>query len=124
MATRSENTARSASEKSPMPPFDFGKEQTEAALNMQKELLAAYEQANRAWLARVQSEVELWSDLAAKLTATRSLPEAMSAYQESMAQRIKMAAGDGRQLADECQEIMGKVTRTLTKGWGNSGGST
>jgi hypothetical protein len=39
-----------------------GKEQTDAMVNMQKEILDAYEQANRAWLERVKSEVEFWSD--------------------------------------------------------------
>ena len=46
-------------------------------VNMQREILDAYEQANRAWLARVKSEVEFWSELASKLSATRSVPEAM-----------------------------------------------
>ena len=55
----------------------FGKAQTEGMLNLQKELLETYEQASRAWLDRVRSEVELWSRLGAKLTATRSVPEAM-----------------------------------------------
>ena len=62
----------------------LGREQTEAMLNMQKELAEAYEQASRAWLDRVKSEAELWSDLASKLSATRSVPEAMAAYQASV----------------------------------------
>jgi len=123
MTAKSEHTRNAGREAVPPPSFGFSKEQTAATLQMQQELLAAYDQASRAWLARVQSEVDLWSDLAAKLTATRSVPEAVSAYQEAVAQRLKMAAGDGRHLADECQEIMGKVTRLLTKGWSN-GGST
>jgi hypothetical protein len=40
-------------------------------MGMQKELLEAYEKASRVWLARVKSEVDLWSKLAPKLTATR-----------------------------------------------------
>jgi hypothetical protein len=40
-------------------PFARGREQAEAMLGAQKELLEAYEQASRAWLARVQSEVAL-----------------------------------------------------------------
>ena len=95
----------------------MGREQTEATLEIQKELLETYEQASRVWLARVQSEIELWSDLANKLTATRTLPDAMGAYQESVAQRLQMAADDGRRLTAESQEIMGKITRALSKGW-------
>ena len=32
--------------------------------SMQKELLGEYEEASHAWLARVKSEVELWTGLA------------------------------------------------------------
>ena len=97
--------------------FKFGTEQTEATLKVQKDLLDTYEQASRAWLARVQSEVELWSQLATKLTATRSIPEALGAYQESVSQRMQMAADDGRRLSDDCKEMMEKVTKSLSQGW-------
>ena len=40
--------------------------QVEAAVTLQKELLEAYEQASRGWLARVQSEVALWAELGSK----------------------------------------------------------
>jgi len=102
----------------PMDFFNFGKGQTDAALKMQKEILGAYEQASRVWLVRVQAEVELWSQLAAKLTATRSVPEALGAYQESVAQRMQMAAEDGRKLAEDCKEILGKITQSVSKGSG------
>jgi len=95
----------------------FGRDRTEATLGIQKELLETYEQASRAWVARVQSEVELWSDLATKLAATQSVPDALGAYQETVARRLQMATDDGRRMATECQEIMDKITRSLTKGW-------
>ncbi len=97
--------------------FSFGRERTQATLGIQKELLETYEQASRAWVDRVRSEVELWSDLANKLSASRSLPDALGAYQDSVAQRLQMAADDGRRMATECQDIMGRITRTMTKGW-------
>ena len=37
----------------------FGKAQTEAMLNLQKDLMELYEQSSRAWLDRVKSEMEL-----------------------------------------------------------------
>lgn len=95
----------------------LGREQTEATFKIQKDVLEAYEEASRAWLARVQSEVELWSQLAAKMTTTRSIPEALSAYQESVAQRMQMAADDGKRLSSDCQEIMGKITKSLSQSW-------
>src|SRR5262245_1944952 len=81
----------------------FGEAQTEGMLNLQKELLETYEQASHAWLDRVRSEVELWSRLGAKLTATRSVPEAMEAYQKCVGERMQMAAEDGKRLFDECR---------------------
>jgi hypothetical protein len=75
-----------------------------AMLNLQKEVLNVYEQANRAWFARVKSEVNLWSALARKLSATRYTPEALDSYQKFMVERVQMAAEDGRQLLHDCQE--------------------
>jgi hypothetical protein len=97
-------------------PFNLGEGRADALVNLQRELLEAYEQAGRSWLARVQSEFELWSQLAAKLPMTRSLPEAMQAYQEYMTQRMQMAADDGRRLSEDCQKIMQKITTSLTNG--------
>jgi hypothetical protein len=94
----------------------FGPEPSEAMGNLQKELLEAYEQASRAWLARVKSEADLWSGLAAKLTATRSIPEALESYQKCVAQRMQMAAEDGRQLFEQCQNVTQKITRALSNG--------
>jgi hypothetical protein len=79
-------------------PFDLAEGRIDALANLQRELLEAYEQASRAWLARVQSEADLWSRLAMKLQATRSVPEAMQAYQGCISQRMQMAAEDGRRL--------------------------
>ena len=95
----------------------LGKEQTDAMVNMQKEVLAAYEEANRAWLARMNSEMEFWQDLTSKLSATRSLPEAMEACQKGAAQRMQMAAEDGRRLTEDYQKIMQKVSGSLSNGW-------
>src|SRR5262245_13257127 len=97
--------------------FAKGQEQTEAMLGLQKEVLAAYEQASRAWVARVRSELDLWTELAAKLSATRSLPEAMGTYQECVMQRMQMATEDGRRMSEECQKLLQTFTRPLADGW-------
>ena len=95
----------------------LGREQTAATFKIQQDVLDAFEQTSRAWLARVQAEVELWSQLAAKLSATHSVPEALGACQESVTRRMQMAADDGKRLSGDCQEIMGKITRSLSHGW-------
>ena len=100
-----------------MPFLNLGNEQTEAMLSMQKELLDAYDQSSRAWLARVKTEVDLWSDLAKKLSATQSVPDVVGAYQQCVAQRMQMAAEDGRRLYDDCQKITQTIARSLSNGW-------
>ena len=45
--------------------------------------------------------------------ATRSIPEALETYQKCVAQRMQMAAEDGRQLFEQCQNITQKITRAL-----------
>ncbi|HEY7244364.1 MAG TPA: phasin family protein [Xanthobacteraceae bacterium] len=92
-------------------------------VKMQKDLLETYEQASRSWLARVQSEVNLWSELASKLTSSHSVPDALEAYQKFVAQRMQMAAEDGRQLFEECQKLTQKVTRSLSGNWPSGGSS-
>jgi hypothetical protein len=64
----------------------------------------------------VKSEVDLWSELTAKLTATDSIPEAMTAYQQCVTHRMQMAAEDGRRLYEDCQKITHKITESLSHG--------
>jgi hypothetical protein len=95
----------------------LGQERTDAMLTLQRDLLDAYEQASGAWLARVKSEADLWSGLAGKLMSTGSLPEALGVYQKSIAQRMEMAAEDGRKIAEETQKIIKKIAESLPNGW-------
>ena len=97
-----------------MPFLKAGKEQTGAMVAMQNELLKAYERASCDWMARAKSETDLWSNLAEKLMATRSIPEALVSYQNCVAQRMQMAVEDGRRLLEECQKI---TQKSLSNGW-------
>ena len=91
----------------------IGRGRTQAAVTLQKELFEAYAQASRAWLIRVRSEAALWSELATKLTATRSIPEILEAYAKCVSQQMKMTAEDGQHLFNDCQEITQKITKSL-----------
>jgi hypothetical protein len=59
----------------------------------------------------------LWSELATKLTATRSVPEALEAYTKCVSQRMQMTAKDGQRVFKDCQQITQKITKSLTNGW-------
>ncbi|HXZ10115.1 MAG TPA: phasin family protein [Paraburkholderia sp.] len=114
MASKME-TASSAAVTQPF--LQLGKEQTDAVLHMQKEVMAAYEEACRAWVTRVKSELELWSDLAAKLSASRSMPDALEACRQSVAQRLQMATEDGQRVIDSGQKIVSSINRSLSHEW-------
>jgi hypothetical protein len=86
-------------------------------LTAQKELLETYDQASHAWIARAQSELDLWSELATKLATTRSVPGAMQAYQECVAKRMKLAADDGQQLLADSNSFIRTLTRSLSNGF-------
>jgi len=96
--------------------FQLGKERTDAMFNIQKELLDAYSELSRAWAARVKSEVDFWSDLAAKLSDTHSAPEGLEAYKNLVSQRMQMASDDGQRLLIDSQKIMSALAQTLTGG--------
>ncbi|HVO91848.1 MAG TPA: phasin family protein [Terriglobales bacterium] len=115
MATK-ETIGSTTAKAGSLPFVNWGQERTEAAMALQKELLESYDQASRAWLARVQSEISLWSDLAAKLAATHTVPEALETYSKCVSDRMKMAADDGRRLADDAQQITQKITKLLGNG--------
>ena len=78
---------------------------------MQKELLEAWQQANRYWADRMQSEMALWADLASKLVSTRSVPEALEAYAKCVTQQMKMTAEDGRHLLNDWQQVAQRITQ-------------
>jgi predicted phage tail protein len=100
--------------------LQVGKEQSDALMSLHKELVDAYEQVASGWVSRVKSEVELWSELAKKVTASRSLPEGLQAYRDGVAQRLQMAAEDDRRLFEDGQKVIEAVTRSLANGWPNA----
>jgi hypothetical protein len=51
-------------------------------------------------------EGNLWSELAANLSATPSGPEALESCRKYMEQRMQMAAEDGRQLFEGWKTII------------------
>lgn len=96
-----------------------GKGQAEALTALQKELMEAYEEAGRAWTERARTELELWSELGKKLTETRSMPEAVQIYQQSLTRRMQMATEDSQKLAADWQKLAQKFARTLSPGLGD-----
>jgi hypothetical protein len=99
----------------------FGGKQAGTPMEMQKELPALVEQANRHWLARLEKERALASELASKLSAAKSLPDAAKEYQEWMIQRMGMMAEDSQKFYADSQKFMNSAVGLITKGAWPSG---
>ena len=83
----------------------------------QTEQLSNFRETNRQWLERVQAEASLASELISKLTAARSIPDAMTAYQEWGGRRLEIMAEDTKHLMDNTQKFMQTSARLIANGW-------
>lgn len=122
MAQKEPHTDRS--EKSllsnPMPIefAEIGKQRIDEFVKMQAELLDKLQETNRQWMERAQSEVNLASEFASRLVASRSIPDAMIAYQEWTSRRFEIMAEDGKRFLANTQKLMETGTRLMSNaGW-------
>ena len=100
-------------------PADFAveaKKRIEEFANAQTELFDIFQETNRQWVDRIQAEATLASELTSKLTAARSIPDAMSACQEWGSRRFEMMAEDTKHLLDDTQKFMQAGTHLLMDG--------
>ena len=110
-------THRAGPQSTPSEQLKAGQAQMETMLEMQKEVLGAYEQISRRWLDRMKSEGELWCEMTKNMSVAKSVPEAMAAFQECATKRMQMAADDGRQILNDGQTMAGAFARTIGNGW-------
>ena len=92
----------------------IGQQRFQDFVSAQVELLHQLRALNEIWLNRLRSDVYLASEFIAKLTESRSIPEAMSASQEWTTRRLQMMAEDGQQLATVIQKLAETSARLLT----------
>jgi hypothetical protein len=93
-----------------------GTKRMETLVESQRRLLETFEQINRERMARVQQEMELASAFASRLSAARSMPDVMSAYQEWAQHHLALFADDSRRLVDEGQKVFSTAARLLSNG--------
>jgi hypothetical protein len=99
---------------------EMGKKRIENFVDAQRELLNQVQETNRQWLDRMQSEVKVASDCANKVMAARSMPEAMTAYQEWANRQLEMRAEDAKHFFADGQKFVEASTRLMSSGF--SGG--
>src|SRR5208337_146176 len=69
---------------------EMGKRRIENFVDAQRELLNRLQETNRQWFDRMQSEAKVASDFANKVMGARSIPEAMTTYQEWANRQLEM----------------------------------
>jgi hypothetical protein len=84
-----------------------------AGLRVQTEMLGLLSEIGQEWFARATSEAELAFKLPNKLTAARSVPDAISAYQEWFGEWMNMRGEDSRRLISDGQRIVETGVRCL-----------
>jgi len=77
-----------------------------AGLRGQTEMLGLLSEIGQEWFARATTEAELAFKLPNTLTAARSVPDAISVYQEWLGEWMTMRGEDGRRLMSDSQRIV------------------
>ena len=78
------------------------------------ELLEEFQRLSRNWLDRMQSEAAFASEFAAKLMATRSIPESATVWQEWAGRRMEMATEDTKRFLANGQRFAEAGARWLS----------
>jgi hypothetical protein len=84
----------------------LGKKRIGEFVRVQTELLDEIQEANRHWLDRFESEANLASEFASKLSEARSMPDAMAVSRDWATQYFAMLAEDGKHLADDTRKFI------------------
>jgi len=95
----------------------FGKNYVEELNTAQTELFGKLQDINRHWLERINSEANLASKFASEFAAAKSIPEAVSAYQEWTKRRFEMMAEDGQHLMADAQKFATTSARLFANPW-------
>lgn len=95
-------------------PFgEIGMRSLTTSLRLQQEMLDVLQDLGREWLALAPSQVELALNLPNRLTAARSVPDALSAYRGWLGECLTMAGEDGSRLAAHGRKIIDTGVRCL-----------
>src|ERR1700730_5881338 len=94
----------------------LGKKRIGELVRVQTEFLDKIHEANRHWLDRIESEANLASEFASKLSSARSMPDAMAVSRDWATQYFAMLAEDGKHLADDTRKFMERGTRLFSSG--------
>jgi hypothetical protein len=93
---------------------DVGARNITAGLRLQKEMLGLLSDMGQDWFARATAEAELALRLPNRLTAARSVPDAVTAYQEWLGEWMDRCSEDSQRLLSDGQKMVVAGTRCFT----------
>ena len=88
------------------------------------EVFNALEDMSREWMACATAEIKFGLKLSKRLSAARSFPDALAAYQEWLSEEMGARAEDSRRLLSNGQKLVDASTRLLSNGWTSPGMTT
>jgi hypothetical protein len=120
---RSENarSERSRSERPSMAsvmsaPFgEMGARSVTAGFRAQQKMLDVLSDIGREWFTRATAEAELALQLPNKLTSARSMPDALSAYQEWLDEWMSMCGEDSQRLVSDGRKLIDTGVRCFAE---------
>jgi hypothetical protein len=84
-------------------------------------LFDSLNETSRRWLGCVEAEAKLTSELTAKLTAARSLPDIMAVYQEWGTRQLEIIGGETKHCLDDAQKLMQSGAQVALSNWPSKG---
>jgi hypothetical protein len=107
--------------------ISVGEKNLRECVKAHSELLDRFQEVNRSWLDRIQSEADISAAFASKMTAVRSIPDAAMVCLEWTNRHMEMATADAKHLLTDTHKIMEIGVRLLPGGWlfdGSGNGSS
>jgi hypothetical protein len=93
---------------------DIGANSFHAGLRMQTEMFDTLQTIGHQWLERRTHEAEHAFNLPNRLAGARTLPDALSAYQEWLSEMLAMCNEDGRRFVSDGQKIVATGVRCFS----------
>ncbi len=94
---------------------DVGAPDVTAGLRLQKEMIGLLSDLSQDWFARATAEAALALRLPNKLTAARSMPDAVTAYQQWFGEWMHRCSEDTQRLFADGEKIVDTGARCLTR---------
>ncbi len=92
---------------------EFHSKGVKAGLQMQTEMLGAFEEIGREWMACAASQAELAFELPTRLTDARTIPDAIEAYQAWLGEWLELRGEASRRLILDGQKIVNPGARYM-----------